>query len=83
MPETPAQHNHGFKMIPGDGVERLATPEELAEYGTLAPDRETEQKILALLEQQMIDSLTSESIKELAVGMPADAGALGHLQVRS
>jgi uncharacterized protein YjbI with pentapeptide repeats len=77
MPEMPAQHNEGFKMIPGDGVERLATPEELAEYGTLAPDRETEQKILALLEQHMIDSLTSERIQELAVGMPVDPDAAG------
>lgn len=75
MPELPAERNEPVKMVPSEGVERLATPAELAEFGAVSPDRETEEKILALLEQQMVESLVSEGNKDLAIGFPAPASA--------
>jgi uncharacterized protein YjbI with pentapeptide repeats len=61
MPEQPAKNILGFTW--GSGAkhkERLATPEELAEYGTLAPDPHTEAKILALFEEQLLQDLVKE-----------------------
>ncbi|HXR32881.1 MAG TPA: pentapeptide repeat-containing protein [Verrucomicrobiae bacterium] len=52
MPETPANQpkeelkGHSTERV----VERLATPKELAEFGTIRPNPEIEAKILALLE---------------------------------
>lgn len=62
MPEQPAKSFFGFTW--GNGAkhtERLATPEELAEYGALAPDPVTEAKILALFEEQLLQDLVKES----------------------
>jgi uncharacterized protein YjbI with pentapeptide repeats len=72
MPEMPAEHPKSFTLIPGDAVERLATPEEMAEFGTFAPDRETEAKILALLEQQMIESLVAQGAKDVTIQFPME-----------
>jgi len=51
MPETPAnRHEEEPNYRPTERVaERLATPKELAEFGTIRPDPEIESKILALL----------------------------------
>ena len=51
MPETPAnQYKEEPNYHPTErGVERLATPKELAEFGTVRPDPVIEAKILALL----------------------------------
>ena len=52
MPEPPAnQHKDGSKEhSPERVVERLATPKELAEFGTIKPNPQLEESILALLE---------------------------------
>jgi uncharacterized protein YjbI with pentapeptide repeats len=67
MPELPAEQSpETFKLLPSEVAERLATPAEMAEYGSLAADRATEERILALLEEQMkegpgVSDLTEES----------------------
>jgi uncharacterized protein YjbI with pentapeptide repeats len=54
MPDKPAEHKKKNGETPKDMVrERLATPEELAEFGALPPDPVTESQILELLEEQM------------------------------
>jgi hypothetical protein len=62
MPEQqPAKSFFGFTWGSGASKEeRLATPEELAEYGALAPDPDTEAKILALFEEQLLQDLIRE-----------------------
>jgi len=61
MPEQPAKSFLGFSWGSAPKPEeRLATPEELAEYGALAPDPETEAKILALFEEQLLQDLIRE-----------------------
>ncbi|HXX15188.1 MAG TPA: pentapeptide repeat-containing protein [Candidatus Eremiobacteraceae bacterium] len=73
MPEQPAKSFFGFTW--GSGAkqeERLATPEELAEYGVLAPDPATEAKILALFEQQLLQDLIKEApAQTVTSGNPA------------
>ncbi|MGB7435979.1 MAG: pentapeptide repeat-containing protein [Candidatus Acidiferrum sp.] len=62
MPDQPAKSFLGFTW--GGGAkqeERLATPEELAEFGALAPDPATEAQILALFEEQLLQDLIKES----------------------
>ena len=62
MPEQPAKNFLGFAWGGGaKHAERLATPEELAEYGALGPDPETEAKILALFEEQLLQDLIREA----------------------
>src|SRR5271157_5948753 len=67
MPEPPAnQHNEGSKdHFAERAAERLATPKELAEFGTIRPNPELEAKILALLETQMKE-------EELPEGQPPE-----------
>ena len=62
MPEQPAKKIFGFSWSSGEKPEeRLATPEELAEYGVVAPDRQTEEKILALFEEQLVQVLVRKT----------------------
>lgn len=62
MPDQPAGNILGFTWNSGQKhVERLATPEELAEYGPLAPDPVTEAKILALFEEQLLRDLVKDA----------------------
>jgi uncharacterized protein YjbI with pentapeptide repeats len=68
MPDQPAKKFLGFTWGSGEKhTERLATPEELAEYGALAPDPETEAKILALFEEQLLQDLVKERAAQSAV----------------
>jgi uncharacterized protein YjbI with pentapeptide repeats len=61
MPDQPAKSILGFSWGSGEEQpERLATPEELAEYGALGPDPDTEAKILALFEEQLLQDLIKE-----------------------
>ena len=54
MPDWPADHNSRSQSdVNKKADERLATAEELLEYGAIAPDPEIEAQILALLEAQM------------------------------
>lgn len=53
MPDTPAEHQEMNEKQPQVPEERLATPEELAEYGAVLPDPSTEAEILALLEEDL------------------------------
>ncbi|MGB7848427.1 MAG: pentapeptide repeat-containing protein [Candidatus Acidiferrum sp.] len=72
MPEQPAKNILGFMW--GSGAkhkERLATPEELAEYGTL-PDPNTEAKILALFEEQLLQDEVEEPTTEVATADPQE-----------
>jgi uncharacterized protein YjbI with pentapeptide repeats len=62
MPDQPANSFLGFTWGSGaKHAERLATPEELAEYGALGPDPVTEAKILALFEEQLLQDLIREA----------------------
>ena len=62
MPDQPAGNILGIAWNSGQKhVERLATPEELAEYGPLAPDPLTEAKILALFEEQLLRDLVKDA----------------------
>jgi uncharacterized protein YjbI with pentapeptide repeats len=70
MPDTPAnQRKEGTKEHFLERVaERLATPQELSEFGTVAPDPESEAKILALLEAQMTEEESVENpVRDLAL----------------
>jgi uncharacterized protein YjbI with pentapeptide repeats len=57
MPDNPADKNPGSNMAEKCTPERLATPAELAEFGSIAPNPEMEAQILALLEQQMKEEM--------------------------
>lgn len=62
MPDQPAKRFFGFSWGSSEKVqERLATPEELAEYGAIAPDPATEAKILALFEEQLVQDLVKRN----------------------
>src|ERR1700757_775569 len=62
MPDQPAGNIFKFSRNGGQKhVERLATAEELAEYGPAAPDRLTEAKILALFEEQLLRDLVKDA----------------------
>jgi uncharacterized protein YjbI with pentapeptide repeats len=75
MPEQPAKNFLGFPWGGAKQTERLATPEELAEYGALGPDPDTEAKILALFEEQLLQDLIRETPAQpvVAAGSPAAA----------
>jgi uncharacterized protein YjbI with pentapeptide repeats len=65
MPDQPAKSFFGFTWGSGaKHTERLATAEELAEYGAQAPDPLTEAKILALFEEQLLQDLVKESTSQ-------------------
>src|SRR5277367_4794439 len=54
MPEMPANQNmDSHEAAERFAAERLATPQELAEFGGAPADAATEAKIIALLEEQM------------------------------
>jgi len=62
MPDQPAKRFFGFSWGSAEKLqERLATPEELAEYGAIAPDPATEAKILALFEEQLVQDLVNRN----------------------
>ncbi|HVM74299.1 MAG TPA: pentapeptide repeat-containing protein [Candidatus Saccharimonadales bacterium] len=62
MPDQPAKRFLGFSWGSQEKYqERLATPEELAEYGAIAPDPATEAKILALFEEQLVQDLVKRN----------------------
>jgi len=75
MPDQPAKSILGFSWGSSEKqAERLATPEELAEYGALGPDPETEAKILALFEEQLLQDLIKEiPAQPVENGSPAAA----------
>ncbi len=62
MPDAPAnQHKEGPKHHSvGRAVERLATPQELSEFGAVPPDPVIESQILALLDVQMAEGESVE-----------------------
>jgi len=68
MPDQPAKRFLGFSWgSPEKLQERLATPEELAEYGAIAPDPATEAKILALFEEQLVQDLVKRNSPATAI----------------
>lgn len=75
MPEQPAKGFLGFTWGSRAGqAERLATPEELAEFGPAPPDPATEAQILALFEEQLLQDLIKEAPAQSAMpGTPAAA----------
>jgi uncharacterized protein YjbI with pentapeptide repeats len=73
MPDQPAKRIFGFSWGSSEKLqERLATPEELAEYGAIAPDPATEAKILALFEEQLVQDLVKRNTGANAVAVPAN-----------
>ncbi len=66
MPDTPAnQHREMPKHRSVERVvERLATPQELSEFGNAAPHPEIESQILALLEVRMTEEESAENLVE-------------------
>jgi uncharacterized protein YjbI with pentapeptide repeats len=68
MPDQPAKKIFGFAL--GKIEERLATPEELAEYGAIAPDPQVEARILALFEEQLVQDLVRKHHAASAIGAP-------------
>jgi len=69
MPDQPAKRTFGFSWGSSEKLqERLATPEELAEYGAIAPDPATEAKILALFEEQLVQDLVKRNSPAAAGG---------------
>jgi uncharacterized protein YjbI with pentapeptide repeats len=75
MPEEPANNILGFSWGSAPKpTERLATPEELAEYGALGPDPDTEARILALFEEQLLQDLIREApVSTVVYGTPPAA----------
>ena len=74
MPDQPAKHRLRFEEMSDERIiERLATPEELAEFGGVGPNPETEAKILALFEEQMAEGTEAEASVEVAQETPAGA----------
>ena len=72
MPDQPAKKIFGFSWGRQEKVEeRLATPEEMAEYGSAGPDAKVEEKILALFEEQLVQDLVKKNSLS-----PASGGAL-------
>jgi len=73
MPDHPAKNILGFSWGHQKKVdERLATPEELAEYGTVPPDPKVEEKILALFEEQLVQDLVKKNSLNSAAGGALD-----------
>jgi len=81
MPDQPAKRFFGFSWGNTEKhQERLATPEELAEYGAIAPDPATEAKILALFEEQLVQDLVKRNspaatVADATGGVPALPGS--------
>jgi len=72
MPDQPAKKIFGFAFGNQEKIEeRLATPEELAEYGAIAPDPQVEARILALFEEQLVQDLVRKHhAASAAIGAP-------------
>jgi uncharacterized protein YjbI with pentapeptide repeats len=72
MPDQPAKKILGFAFGNQEKIEeRLATPEELAEYGAIAPDPQVEARILALFEEQLVQDLVRKHhAASAAIGAP-------------
>jgi uncharacterized protein YjbI with pentapeptide repeats len=71
MPEQPAKKDLDLGSAEDKNLaERLATPQELAEFGQKGPDPETEARILALFEQQLVEA---EAEVGPAEGVPEEA----------
>ena len=72
MPDQPAKKILGFALANQEkSQERLATPEELAEYGAIAPDPQVEARILALFEEQLVQDLVKKhAAATAAIGAP-------------
>jgi uncharacterized protein YjbI with pentapeptide repeats len=71
MPEWPADHNSApHDSASNKTVERLATPEELAEFGGVTTNPEIESQILALLEAQMEETLPEDLVPTTTVDFP-------------
>jgi uncharacterized protein YjbI with pentapeptide repeats len=72
MPDQPAKKIFGFALGNQEKTqERLATPEELAEYGAIAPDPQVEARILALFEEQLVQDLVRKhAAATAAIGAP-------------
>ncbi len=72
MPETPADKTPGSGETDGNRMsvkgtpERLATPAELAEFGSIVPNPDVEARILALLEAQMKEDMALVQPLDLA-----------------
>ena len=64
MPEQPARKDFDLGSA-GEQTpsERFATPAELAEFGRTGPDPETEARILALFEQQLVETEAEANAK--------------------
>jgi uncharacterized protein YjbI with pentapeptide repeats len=74
MPDKPAKSFFGFSWGHQEKVEeRLATPEELAEYGAVPPDSQAEEKILALFEEQLVQDLVKKNSLSHATGGSLDS----------
>src|SRR3974377_1319857 len=70
MPEQPAKKDLDLRSTEEKNLaERLATPQELAEFRHRGPDPDTEARILALFEQQLVEA---EAEVEPAGGMPEE-----------
>jgi len=69
MPDHPAKNIFGFSWGRREKVEeRLATPDEMAEYGSVGPDPQVEQKILTLFEEQLVQDLVKKNTLSPALG---------------
>lgn len=72
MPEKPADKacassgKNGSGMFEKGTPERLATPAELAEFGSIVPNPEIEARILSLLEEQMKEDISAVEPIDLA-----------------
>ena len=69
MPDHPAKKIFGFSWGRQEKVEeRFATPEEMAEYGSIEPDPQVEEKILTLFEEQLVQDLVKKNSLSPAAG---------------
>jgi uncharacterized protein YjbI with pentapeptide repeats len=79
MPERPAnQHTTSHEHSANKPVERLATAQELAEFGGVATDPKIEAQILALLEAQMQESLPEDEAPTVTLHFPISTTSETH-----
>jgi uncharacterized protein YjbI with pentapeptide repeats len=72
MPELPAnQHTSSHDPSVTRPVERLATAQELAEFGSISTDPKIEAQILALLEAQMREPASESDIPTVTIHFPS------------
>ena len=72
MPESPADQNIGaHEAVNSKPAERLATAEELAEFGGITTNPEIEAQILALLEAQMEQVAAEDLPPAITMDFPA------------